>query len=163
MMKKTIILFACAIAYSSYGVCMEQSDKSSHMIELCKAIEDDNGARAKQIIFACPEIINQYSEYGPTPLYIALFDGKRTIPHFDIARMLIDNGARINGICDEKSGFQETLLHQAAGKMACYDNLVKLLLQYGADKKAKDAFGQTPLDWAMQMHSGCDELLDILR
>jgi hypothetical protein len=162
-MKTTIIISMCAITAYSFAWCMEQSHHEFHMIQLCKAIEEDNCAGAKRIVFACPQIINQYSEHGPTPLCIALCDTKVTIPHFDIARMLIDNGARINGICDEKSDRKETLLHKAAGRMAYYVDLVKLLLQYGADKKAKDTFGKTPLDWAIKMHGRCDELLDLLR
>lgn len=84
---------------------------------------------------------------GKTPLHFA-FHGN----HFDIARVLIENGANIN-IKDS----EETTPFQAACRKG-YMGLAKLLVKHGANVEAKNQVGFTAL------HEGClDGKLNLAR
>jgi hypothetical protein len=79
--------------------------------------------------------------YGATPLSCAVDEDK-----VEMARMLLRFGAKVNtktGIYIDGPG-DVTPLHEACDSV----ELTKLLLENGADRKAKDTDGKTPLDWA---------------
>lgn len=64
----------------------------------------------------------------------------------EIARMLIQNGANVNHRTGTARGDGQTTLHFAATDRNA--GLVRLLLDAGANRNAKDASGWTPLDVA---------------
>jgi ankyrin repeat protein len=59
----------------------------------------------------------------------------------DIARLLIEQGAGVNGL----DNFENTPLHLAVG----HPEMLQLLLQAGAKVNARNAFGHTPLHLAV--------------
>ncbi|MEM8671789.1 MAG: ankyrin repeat domain-containing protein [Planctomycetota bacterium] len=74
---------------------------------------------------------------GETPLLCVAFWG-----HYEIAKMLIDAGANINGTAEK----DVSPLHKAVrlGNVG----IARLLLENGANKQATDHEGKTPLEWA---------------
>jgi ankyrin repeat protein len=72
---------------------------------------------------------------GDTALHCAAFWGRS-----EIARLLIDAGADVNALNDEKS----TPLHNAA--RAANVKMARLLLEKGAKPDARDNDNKTPLD-----------------
>ncbi len=79
--------------------------------------------------------------YGATSLYETIYLKKD-----EMAKVLLRFGAKVNtktGIYIDGSG-DVTPLHRAYWSA----ELTKLLLDKGADPKAKDTAGETPLDWA---------------
>jgi hypothetical protein len=84
--------------------------------------------------------LEDHDEYGATALYEAVDDDNVLI-----ARNLLEFGAnpnvRVDASIDGPSGV--TPLHAACRSK----ELVKLLLEHGADANAKDSEGRTPADW----------------
>jgi hypothetical protein len=81
--------------------------------------------------------------YGATALYEAIYEKKEAM-----AKVLLKSGAKVNtttGIYIDGSG-DITPLHRAYWSA----ELTRLLLEKGADPKAKSTNGETPLDWARQ-------------
>jgi len=81
--------------------------------------------------------------YGATALYEAIYEKKEAM-----AKVLLQSGAKVNtktGIYIDGSG-DITPLHRAYWSA----ELTRLLLEKGADTKAKSTNGETPLDWARQ-------------
>ena len=77
-------------------------------------------------------------------------DGMTVIEHavrrqkVEIVQLLLENQADPNAIL---RGIRATLLHLASSLQNV--RIVGLLLQYGADIEARDAFGETPLYWGL--------------
>jgi ankyrin repeat protein len=78
---------------------------------------------------------------GETALHCAAFWG-----HFEVAKLLIDRGADVNALTQEKG----TPLHDAA--RMCNAKVARLLLDSGANRDARDKDGQTPLDWSRELN-----------
>ena len=125
-------------------------------------------------LHAQPEMLNQYSADGYTPLGLACFFGHLPIVQYiieqgadvnkasnnafqvaplhsacaisnhEIAEMLLRNGAKVNA----KQMQGVTPLHSAAHNGQT--QLTALLLAYGADAAAKMESGQTPVDMAVE-------------
>ena len=95
--------------------------------------------------------VSAKDEDGSTPLHLAALMGYK-----EIAELLIAKGADVNAKKDDGSW---TSLHSAA--MTGSNEIVGLLIAAGADVNAKDAYGRTPLDWAIvDNHT---EIADLLR
>jgi ankyrin repeat protein len=81
--------------------------------------------------------------YGATALYEAIYEKKEAM-----AKVLLQSGAKVNtktGIYIDGSG-DITPLHRAYWSA----ELTRLLVEKGADAKAKSTTGETPVDWARQ-------------
>ncbi len=110
----------------------------------------------------------QIAETGETPLHNALCKAGRPY-YFYTVRLLVEKGAKINvkttpGV--ESGAFMrdvrtkgETPLHRAAA----YSDLqtIEFLLANGADKSARDAYGNSPLSWASE-HLRPGKILSLL-
>ncbi len=94
---------------------------------------------------------------GETPLHSALCKAGR--PHYlYVLRVLVENGADVNAVTtpDVESGAfmrdvrtkGETPLHRAAAYGD--ESIVEYLLKQGADREARDAYGNSPLTWASE-------------
>jgi ankyrin repeat protein len=81
--------------------------------------------------------------YGATPLYEAIYERKT-----EMAKTLLRYGAKVNTKTRTyiDGPGDVTPLHQAAWSR----ELTKILLEKGADPKAKDTTGSTPLDWVRE-------------
>ena len=99
----------------------------------------------EHLIVKDPKHVSATGGWYVTPLVVAL--GAR---HFQIAKLLHDNGAHPN-----VRGYDDnTPLHSAA----CYGkfNIVQELLKYKADVTARNIYGQTPLQYALGGFAGED-------
>lgn len=94
---------------------------------------------------------------GETPLHNALSKAGRPY-YFFVVKLLVENGAEVNAktISGRETGAfmrdvrtkGETPLHRAA---AFGDEvIIEYLLANGADKEARDAYGDSPLTWASE-------------
>lgn len=91
----------------------------------------------------CDKVVKLLLKYGADPSYNdAIFFAARKSDLYNTVKAILDNGFNVNTI--SKSRKRDTLLHRAAYSNAI--NIVKLLLDYGADSNIKDAYGDTPLD-----------------
>jgi ankyrin repeat protein len=141
--------------------------------------------RALEILDDRPELVNEYTDDGFTPLGLAAF-----FCHPDVARLLMERGADVNAAskntqrvtplhsavsrrqtmiaqallfhgasvnAKQQSGV--TPLHQAAHNGQA--EMVRLLLDHGADPRARMDDGQTPL--MMALETGEREVIDLLR
>ncbi|MGA7195404.1 MAG: ankyrin repeat domain-containing protein [Anaerolineales bacterium] len=88
-----------------------------------------------------PQLVNAYSDDGYQPLGLACFFG-----HLETAQYLINAGARVNSA--SKNKMKVTPLHSAAA--GGHTELVKFLLEQGADPNALQESGFTPLHAAAQ-------------
>jgi len=77
---------------------------------------------------------------GNTPLIIGAFRGTG-----DMVQALIDAGGNVNAA----NVYRETPLHLAAHSEPGFSSVVEALLKHGADPKAVDSNGTTPLDRAI--------------
>jgi len=112
----------------------------------------------------CDFLINQGADVNyhvdkthETPLHNALAKAGRPY-YFYVVKLLVEKGAKVNaktipGI--ETGAFMrdvrtkgETPLHRAAAY--AHERTINLLLENGADKKTKDANGDSPLTWASE-------------
>lgn len=92
---------------------------------------------------------------GETPLHSALCKAGRPY-YIHVVRLLLENGAAVNARTipgQETGAFMrdvrtkgETPLHRAAAFADAAT--IELLLQYGADREARDVNGDSPLTWA---------------
>lgn len=75
--------------------------------------------------------------------YTALMGAARN-GHTDVAKLLIDNGANVNAMNE----YRTAPLMFAVGDLDDYPNMVRLLLEAGADVNLTDCGGNTSLDLA---------------
>lgn len=75
--------------------------------------------------------------------YTALMGAARN-GHTDVAKLLIDNGANVNAMNE----YRTIPLMFAVGDLDDYPNMVRLLLEAGADVNLTDCSGNTSLDLA---------------
>jgi len=76
--------------------------------------------------------------WGVTPLYIAVHFGR-----VQMIKPIIEKGADINALCGSK---KRTALHKAVSKGN--EEIVRLLLDAGADYKLANKYGKTPYEEA---------------
>lgn len=111
--------------------------------------------RVREFLKTDPEIINKYSNDGFPPLGLAAFFG-----HADIVQLLIEKGADVNA--PSQNQMQVRPIHSAVAfkdkEVAC--KIAKMLLENGADGKAKQQGGWTPLHGAA--NSGSEKLVTLL-
>ncbi|XP_044764467.1 ankyrin-3-like [Coccinella septempunctata] len=83
---------------------------------------------------------------GSTALHIAVSRRLKDVVEYIISRNELNINMRTNG--------KWTALHEAtkAGRL----DIIKTLLDNGADVEARDEAGQTPLHWAVRFHSSMD-------
>ena len=105
----------------------------------------------KDAIVQNPELINDFSEDGFTPLSLASYFGNEEITH-----LLLLNGADPN--IPSKNGYNVYPLHSAVA--ANYTMIAKMLLEAGADINVAQMSGATPLHSAA--NNGNIELLIVL-
>lgn len=114
------------------------------------------------------EVNSTVAETGETPLHAALSKAGRPYYLYTV-RLLLEKGADVNARTMAGKATEsfmrdvrtrgETPLHRAAA-FADADT-IKLLLEHGADKEIRDAYGDTPLSWA-SMHLRPGEILSLL-
>jgi ankyrin repeat protein len=86
-----------------------------------------------------------------TPLYYAV-----KYSHLEAARLLLNNDANISNTYEDSS----TLLHIAVENM--YTDMVKLLLQYGANPNTVNWLDTTPLHHVVWHGKGEIEIVELL-
>ena len=103
------------------------------------------------------DVNSTVAETGETPLHSALCKAGR--PYFlYVLKLLVENGADVNAKTipgKETGGFMrdvrtkgETPLHRAAAYGD--EEMIRYLLDHGADKQARDAHGNSPISWASE-------------
>jgi uncharacterized protein len=110
-------------------------------------------ARVKELIASNPELVRQHSSDGWTALHLAAFMG-----HRETAQALLEAGADVAAFSRNPTANQP--LHAAlAGKTD--RPLVQMLLERGADAKARGGEGVTPLHLAASRGDAvfCDLLI----
>jgi ankyrin repeat protein len=150
------------------------SQVQSEPVDLFSAVILGKVDRLKELLKSKPELAKQRNSVGRgwTPLHVAAWEGNE-----EIARVLLDAGADVNGVKDQSSPLswavgtpnlklvkllidrgadvnrrdgldKETPLHYAAS----YGNveLARMLLKAKANPNAKDFRGKTPVDWAKE-------------
>ena len=98
-----------------------------------------------------PDAVNDYAGDGFTPLGLACYFGQS-----EVARYLVLKGADVN--LPSNNGFQVYPIHSAVA--GSYNDIVRMLLENGAQVNVKQQAGATPLHSAAQ--SGNLELLILL-
>jgi len=100
--------------------------------------------------------VNAKNDRGLSPLHIAALKAKNP----KIISLLLNKGAQINSLTLEK----DTPLHYAAMSWFQDNNLdvIRRLIKAGADKKARDAKGNTPFDEAKAKKKS-KEIINLLR
>lgn len=111
---------------------------ASGMTALMVAIDAGKNEIATQFINAGADV-NASDDNGLTPLF-------RAVDDLDLARLLIEKGARVTARCRN----QRTPLHE----VACFgtNEVAEFLISKGADVNATDSDGKTPL--ALAVRSG---------
>jgi ankyrin repeat protein len=97
--------------------------------------------RVKELLKATPELVKQRNSVGSgwTPLHVAAWEG-----HEEIARVLLDAGANVNGAKGETSPLDWTVSRKQPNL-----KLAKLMIDRGADVNRHDGLEkETPLHYA---------------
>ncbi|WP_426671626.1 ankyrin repeat domain-containing protein [Mucilaginibacter sp. McL0603] len=103
------------------------------------------------LIYTHPDSINEYADDGFTPLGLACYFGQ-----LEVARYLILKGADVNQ--PSNNGFHVFPIHSAAA--GNYTDIVRILIENGAQVNVRQQAGATPLHSAAQ--NGNLELLIML-
>jgi len=98
-----------------------------------------------------PELVNAYAEDGFQPLGLACFFG-----HLDSAEYLVKAGAPKNSL--SRNELKAAPIHSAVA--GGHEEIVKMLLQHGADPNVREQGGCTPLHAAAQ--NGDEEMIRTL-
>jgi len=115
---------------------------------LLSAAKTNDLAEARSFLDAYPEAVDAVESHGLRALHWAAFRG-----HKDMAQLLLDRGADING-----QGKQGSPLFLAIGGEQ--EEMVQFLLDRGADMEVKSRDGRTPLDFAIR--DGCKDVAELL-
>lgn len=107
--------------------------------------------RVHELLLLEGGFVDLWSPDGFTGLHLAAFFG-----HVDVAAELLKRGADVNAVSRNELGVQP--INSAAA--ANHAEVVRLLLDHGADPSARDAAGFTPIHAAAQ--SGNDALYELL-
>ena len=99
-----------------------------------------------------PEELNAFASDGFTPLQLAAY-----FAHEDLVHFLLQQGADVHLVSQNDMGLQALHAAVAGGSAA----IVKALLAQGADKKATQASGHTPMDTAVANQR--DDLITLLQ
>lgn len=83
--------------------------------------------------------VNAKNELGRTSLMFSANYG-----FFEIAEMLLENGASTDDVANDETGWTAIIAASFNG----HRNLVRLLLEHGADQNIRDTSGKTALMWA---------------
>ncbi len=129
------------------------SQVQSEPVDLFSAVILGKVDRLKELLKSKPELVKQRNSVGMgwTPLHVAAWEGNE-----EIARVLLDAGAVVNGAKDQLSP-----LGWAVSMKTPNLKLVKLLIDRGADVNRHDGLAkETPLHDAAQ--SGNAELVKLL-
>lgn len=113
--------------------------------------------RARQLLDADPSLANAYGDDGFHPLGLACFFG-----HPETARLFLERGADVNALARNEH-IQTAAIHAAAasGDKSTRYELVKLVLEHGADPNLPQGGGFRPIDAARQ--SGDERVEALLR
>jgi len=103
------------------------------------------------LLYSHPEAVNDYAEDGFTALGLACYFGQ-----FEAARYLVLKGADVN--LHSNNGFNVFPIHSAAA--GNFTNIVKLLVDNGANVNVRQQAGVTPLHSAAQ--NGNPDMLILL-
>ena len=138
------------------------------MTPLLSAVSDKNTALAKVLLEAGADI-DLANEYDITPLTLAIDNND-----VEMARTLLEHGADVNNktmivdctplfravaksnihrecvVCKDGEWVKDDIANEAKhGEEFCKSlRMIKLLLEYGADKNMTDIHGRTVMDWA---------------
>ena len=105
---------------------------------------EDSPLAAAKLLIATGGDVNAKNEYGETPLHVAAW-----LNEYRAAQLLLENGAKIVG---DWHGY--TPLHFVIPRQGSMENVMKLLIDYGADVNAKSNDGNTPLRVAVKYAVG---------
>jgi len=144
----SLILLAC---YYRNPEILKQLLGYQPDLDIFEAAATGDYDRVYDILKYTPELVNEYSADGFTPLGLASYFG-----HYDVVKMLLAKGAEVN--IYSKNVMQVAPIHSAVTA----DNLeiAKLLLENKADPNLIQSKGVTPLHEAAQ--NGSPEMVELL-
>ena len=128
------------------GVLAEQPD-----LTIFEAAAIGRGDRVHELLLLEGGFVDLWSPDGFTALHLAAFFG-----HEDVAAELLRRGADVNAVARNNLGVQP-INSAAAGN---HTEVVRVLLDHGADPDAREAAGFAPIHAAA--HNGNDELYELL-
>ncbi|MBN2037194.1 MAG: ankyrin repeat domain-containing protein [Chitinispirillaceae bacterium] len=145
---------AAVAGFISAGFNLDSQETGTKTTPLHRALYNGSIPLAVRIINAgaSPLLADELDGY---PLAIALFKGSWDKRYYQTARLLIEKGSPVDFENKEK----ETALIQAV-KAGQYD-LVRLMLEKGADKTKKDRQGKNAEQWARERHF--NDIADLLK
>jgi uncharacterized protein len=117
--------------------------------------------RVRELVESDPSLVNAYGDDGFHPLGLACFFG-----HVETARFLLESGAEVDAL-SRNERIQTAAIHAAAAAAGSDENtryeLVKLVLEHGADPNLRQGGGFRPIDAARQNGDKRVEELLLLR
>ena len=127
--------------------------KRVETLDVFEAAAFDDIDRLTVLLEDDPSLVNGYSGDGFTPLHLAAFFGS-----FEAARLLVERGAAVDAF--GRGWMTGTAMHSAVSRLR--SDVVRLLLEAGANPNARQSAGWTPLHSAATNGdlAGADLLLD---
>jgi len=109
--------------------------------ELAAAASRNDLPRMEHVLAADPQALSAFSRDGWTPLHVACYFGM-----VEAVALLLSRGAPPNAV--SRNTRAHTPLHLAVGGIANQAEIVRLLVNAGADASRENAAGKTPRDLA---------------
>jgi hypothetical protein len=169
--KYTISIAAVVIIGSAIMIYSFWSDTQSIQAskQLVVAIGNHDILKVKEIVKQYPKSVNTLPTMGPWwwqmiseqpsvsyPLQRACWGGD-----YDIVKLLLDNKANANLVWKGIEGSKSPLIRSVLSRSERTEEIIELLLIYGADKSYKDSSGKTAYDYAVE--EGYLEIAELLK
>lgn len=157
-MKSVLLFFAVVVTIMGIFFIKNKIRVSDYSKKLTIAVQENDIYRIKAIIQEEPHCVNLLPTITPRFIQIILELPVVCYPlqtacswgNYDVIKIFLENGADCNLVWKGREGSQSPLIRTVLSGVDESEQIIQLLLQYGADKDYVDESGKTAYDYAVE-------------